>query len=98
MLSLQLVSELQAGTSLVTPFQPWWEILIDYSLTGILMAVLLGLAGVTLTGTTEIVCIPIVNGSLTTDLSISSYVNSRYCTAQYYLSMKSTVPRFNLGF
>lgn len=78
MLSLQLVSEIQAGTSLVTPFQPWWEILIDYSLTGILMAVLLGLAGVTLTGTTEIVCIPVNLLSNSTDLSISAYVNSRY--------------------
>lgn len=77
MLSLQLVSELQAGASVVTPFQPWWEILIDYSLTGFLMTVLLGLAGVTLTGTTEIVCQPIQNKTFTTDISISLFVNSR---------------------
>lgn len=77
MLSLQLVAEIQAGASVVTPFQPYWEILIDYSLTGFLMTVLFGLAGVTLTGTTEIACIPIENGTETTDISISYFVNSR---------------------
>lgn len=77
MLSLQLVSEIQAGASVVTPFQPYWDILIDYCLTGFLMTVLFGLAGVTLTGTTEIACIPIENGTELTDISISLFVNSR---------------------
>ena len=82
MLSLELVSEIQEGASVVTPFQPWWEILIDYSLTGFLLTVILGLAGVTFTGVSEIACIPIENGTETTDLSTSVFVNSR-CSRKF---------------
>lgn len=81
MISLSDAIRLESSNPAVNTFKPWWEIWIDYVLNAFLLVVLFALAGVTISGTPGLVCLPSDTNQTTLNYATNFYVNAK-CTTR----------------
>lgn len=79
MISLSDAVRLESNNPAVNTFKPWWEVAVDYTLNVFLLVVLFALAGVTLSGTPGLVCLPVDNNLTSFNYATNLYVNAK-CT------------------
>lgn len=79
MISLSDAIRLESNNPAVNTFKPWWEVAVDYTLNVFLLVVLFALAGVTLSGTPGLVCLPKNNNLTSFNYATNLYVNAK-CT------------------
>ncbi|XP_028409967.1 uncharacterized protein LOC114532622 [Dendronephthya gigantea] len=79
MISLSDAIRLESSNPAVNTFKPWWEIWIDYTLNTFLLVVLFALAGVTISGTPGLVCLPSDTSQTKLNYATNFYVNAK-CT------------------
>ena len=79
MISLSDAIRLESGNPAVNTFKPWWEIWVDYTLNAFLLVVLFALAGVTISGTPGLVCLPIDTNLTSLNYAANFYANAK-CT------------------
>ena len=79
MISLSDAIRLESGNAAVNTFKPWWEIWVDYTLNAFLLVVLFALAGVTISGTPGLVCLPTNTNITSLNFATNFYANAK-CT------------------
>ena len=79
MISLSDAIRLESNNPAVNTFKPWWEVAVDYTFNVFLLVVLFALAGVTLSGTPGLVCLPSDNNLTSFNYATNLYVNAK-CT------------------
>jgi hypothetical protein len=79
MISLSDAIRLESGNPAVNTFKPWWEVWNDYTLNAFLMVVLFALAGVTISGTPGLTCLPTNTNITSLNYATNFYANAK-CT------------------
>ena len=79
MISLSDAIRLESGNPAVNTFKPWWEVWIDYTLNAFLLVVLFALAGVTISGTPGLTCLPVNTNITSLNFATNFYANAK-CT------------------
>ena len=79
MISLSDAIRLESGNPAVNTFKPWWEVWIDYTLNAFLLVVLFALAGVTISGTPGLTCLPVNTNITSLNYATNFYANAK-CT------------------
>lgn len=79
MISLSDAIRLESSNPAVNTFKPWWEIWVDYTLNAFLLVVLFALAGVTISGTPGLTCVPVDRNITSLNYATNLYANAR-CT------------------
>lgn len=79
MISLSDAVRLESNNPAVNTFKPWWEVAVDYTLNAFLLVVLFALAGVTISGTPGLVCLPENDNMTAFNYATNNYVNAK-CT------------------
>lgn len=79
MISLADAIRLESGNPAVNAFKPWWEVWLDYILNGFLIVVLFALAGVTISGTPGLTCLPTDTNQTSLNYATNFYLNA-VCT------------------
>ncbi|CAB3994002.1 Hypothetical predicted protein [Paramuricea clavata] len=79
MISLSDAVRLESSNPAVNTLKPWWEVWIDYTLNAFLLVVLFALAGVTISGTPGLVCLPANTNLTSLNYAANFYANAK-CT------------------
>ena len=79
MISLSDAVRLESSNPAVNTLKPWWEVWIDYTLNAFLLVVLFALAGVTISGTPGLVCLPTNTNLTSLNYAANFYANAK-CT------------------
>jgi hypothetical protein len=79
MISLSDAIRLESGNPAVNTFKPWWEVWVDYTLNAFLLVVLFALAGVTISGTPGLTCLPVNTNITSLNYATNFYANAK-CT------------------
>ena len=79
MISLSDAIRLESNNPAVNSFKPWWEVAVDYTMNAFLLVVLFALAGVTISGTPGLVCLPTDTNYTSFSYATNNYVNAK-CT------------------
>ena len=79
MISLSDAIRLESSNPAVNTFKPWWEVWVDYTLNAFLLVVLFALAGVTISGTPGLVCLPVDTNVTSLNYATNFYANAK-CT------------------